>query len=132
MRLFLQVFSGNCLNSRVLLVTSVNQFRKAHDDTAGVEVVIQRLALAQELRRKQQVEFLSGKGRSGAELLCILHVQAAAVTHRNGTLDHHHRIRVYFQYQVNHLFHVRRIKIILHRVVVGRSGNHHEIRIPVS
>ena len=127
MRLFLQMFSGNCLNSRVLLVASVNQFREAHDDTTGVEVVIQRLALAQELRREQQVKFLSRKGRRGAEFL-----QAAAVPHRNGTLDYHHRIRIYLQHQVNHLFHVRSIEIILYRVVVGRSGYHYEVRIPVS
>ena len=95
MCLFLQVFPGNCLNRRVLLVTSVNQFRETHDDTAGVEVVIQRLALAQELRREQQVEFLSCKGRSGAEFLRILHVQAAAVSHWDGTLDYHYCIRIY-------------------------------------
>ena len=131
-RLLFQMLARDSLNRPVLLVASLYQLRTSHDDAAGVEVVVQRLALTQELRREQQVELLSRQGRRGTELFRILHVQAAAVPHGNGTLDDHHRVRIHLQHQVDHLLHVRRIEIILHRIVVRRSRNHHKVRFPVS
>ena len=132
LRFLLQVLTGNGLNSRILLVASLYQLRVAHDDTAGVEVVVQRLAFPQKLRREQQVELFTCKGRGRVKLLRVLHIQAAAVPHRDGTLNHHHRVRIHLQYQVDYLFHVRRVEIILHRIIVRGSRNHHKIRVPVS
>ena len=132
LRLFLQVLAGNGLNGRILLVAPLYQLRVAHDDTTGVEVVVQRLAFPQKLRREQQVELLTCQGRGRVKLLRILHIQAAAVPHRDGTLDHHHRVRIHLQHQVDYLFHVRRVEIILHRVIVRGSCNHYKIRVPVS
>ena len=104
---------------------AVDNLRIAHDDAARIEIIIERLALTKELRREEQVEFLH-------PLLGIFQIETSGIAHRDGTLDHHHRIRVHLQYQVNDLLHVRSIKVILHRVVVGRSSNHHEVCILVS
>ena len=132
MCLLLQMFTRNGTDSLVFRITAIYYLRISHNDTTRIQVVIQRLALTQELRREQQVELLSLQGRCIPELLRILHIQAAAISHRNGTLDYHHRIRVHLQHQVYHLLHVRSIKVILHRVIVCRSRYHHEIRITVS
>lgn len=127
--LLLQMFSGNGTDCLVLFVPTFNLFGITHDDPARIQVVIQCLAFPQELRREQQVELLSLQGRCVAEHLCILHIQTSAVTHRDGTLDHHHGIRIHLQHQIDHLFHVTCVEVILHRIIVGRCSDHHKIRI---
>ena len=131
MRLFFQIFSRNSVYGLIFLIPSADNFRIPYDDTAGVQVVIQRLAFAQELGREQQVEPFPLQGGGVLELSGILHVQAPAIPYRNGALDDHHRIRIHLQHQVNHLLHMARVKVILHGVIVRGSGNHHKVRVPV-
>ena len=74
MYLLFQVFSGDGFNSFVFDILSVDEFRVAYDDAAGVEVVIQRLTFTQEFRREQQVEFLALQGWGILERLNIFHI----------------------------------------------------------
>lgn len=62
-------------------------------------------------------------------LLGILQVEAAGIAHRDGTLDNHHSIRVHFQYQVDHLFHMGCVEVVLYRAIVGWSRDDHEVCI---
>ena len=57
----------------------VHHLRITHDDATRIQVVIQRLALSEELRREQQVQLPSLHLRRLLEPLRILHVQAPAV-----------------------------------------------------
>ena len=98
--------------------------RYAHYYPAGIEVVVQGLALAKELRGKEQVELPDS-------LLPVPDIQAAAVAHRDGGLDDHHRVRVDLQHQVDHLLHVAGVKMVLDRIVVGRGRDDHVVRVGV-
>ena len=115
------------LDSLILLskFRAVDNLRIAHDDAARIEIIIECLALTKELRREEQVEFLHA-------LLGILQIEATGITHRDGTLDDHHRIRIHLQNQVDDLLYVRSIEVILHRVIIGRSSYHHKVCILVS
>ena len=98
--------------------------RYAHDDAARIEVVVKGLALTQELRGEEKVQ-------PPEALLPVPDVQAAAVAHRDGRLDDHHRIGVDLKHQVDHLLHVGGVEVVAHRVVVRRCGDDHEVRVGV-
>ena len=116
----------NGLQGAVLLLElgAVYHLRHSDNDPAGIEVVVQGLALAQELRGEQQV-------KPPHALPPVLHVQAAAVAHGDGGLDDHHRVRVDLQHEVYDLLHVRGVEVVAHGVVVGRCGNDDELRVGV-
>ena len=96
-----------------------------YDNTTWVKVVIECLALTKELWREKEVELLHS-------LLGILQVEVAGVTYWDGTLDDHHCIWVYFQYQVDYFFYVGSIEVVLHWVVIGWCCNHHKVCISIS
>ena len=94
-------------------------FGSAHDDAAGVKVVIQGLALPQELGREDDVARVH---------LLANHLRIA---HGDGAFDDHDGIGVDAHHQLYHFFHMTRVEIILHGVIVGGSGNDHEVRVAV-
>ena len=68
--------------------------RSAHNDTTGIEVVIQSLALSQEFWREYdifRIEFLS---------------YTLGITDRNRTLNDHNGIRINALYQLDDFFHM--------------------------
>ena len=91
----------------------------AHDDAGGVEVVVEGLALAEELRREEEAP--------GGVLL----LQGAGVAHGDGALDDHHGFRVDAQDQLDDLLHVGGVEEVLLGVVVGRGGDDHEVGVAV-
>ena len=101
---------------------AINQLRVAHDDAARVEIVVESLTLAQELGREEQVELLYA-------LLSVFKVEAACIAHGDGALDDHNSVGVHLKHEVDNLLYVRRVEVVLHGVVVGRSGYHHEVGI---
>ena len=117
---------GNCADGIVLLLEFgiIYQIRYSDDYAARVQVVVKGLALAKELGGEEQVQPLQA-------LLPVLDVQAAAVAHRDGGLDDHHRVRVDLQHQVDHLLHVAGVKMVPDRIVVGRGRDDHEVRVGV-
>ena len=113
---------GDGLYRAVLLLKpwAVYHFRYSHDDAAGIQIVIKRLALAQELGGEEQVQ-------PPHATLPVPYVEAAAVAHRDGGLDDHHSVGVRLQHQVDDLLHVGGVEVVPHRVVVRRCGDDHEV-----
>ena len=101
------------------LVQSRVSLRSAHDDAARVEVVIQRLALAEEFRGEDDV------------FRARLPADAFRVPYRYRTFDHHDGIRVHALDEFYDLLHVASVEVVLYRVVVGRGRYHHEVSVPV-
>lgn len=66
----------DCLVGGAMLVT-LHELGDAGHDAAGIEVVVEGLALAQELGKEKEVEFLRALGG-------VLHIQATAITDGNG------------------------------------------------
>ena len=108
----------------LLELRAVYQLRYAHYYPAGIEVVVKGLALAKELGGEEKVQPLQA-------LLPVPDVQTAAVAHRDGRLDDHHRVRIDLQHQVDHLLHVRGVEVVPDGVVVGRGRDDHEVRVGV-
>ena len=108
----------------LLELRAVYQLGYAHYYPAGIEVVVKGLALAQELRGEEKVQ-------PPEALLPVPDVQAAAVAHRDGRLDDHHRIGVDLKHQVDHLLHVPGVEVVPGRVVVGGGRDDHEVRVGV-
>ena len=102
----------------------VDELRYSHYYAAGIQVVVQGLAFAQELRGEYQVEPFQ-------PLFPVFHVQVAAVSHRNRGLDDHHRFRIDFQHQVYDLFYMACVEVVLDRIVVGRCGDDYEFGVTV-
>ena len=96
----------------------------AHDDAAGIEVVVEGLALAEELGREEQVQFLHAA-------LGVLQVEAAGIAHGDGGLDDHDGIGIDLQNQVDDFLDMAGVKIVLYRVVVGRGGDDHEVGVGI-
>ncbi len=91
----------------------------ADDDPRRVQVIVERPALAQELRREEQV--------LGAEASAGLR----GVTHRHGGLDHHHRARIDRHHVLDHRLDARGIEGVGLGVVVGGGRDHHEVGLAV-
>ena len=84
---------------------------RAHDDTGGIEVIVERLALAQKLRAEDDVlaaRFLS-------DGLCI--------AHGDGAFDDHDRLGIDLHHERDDGLHRRGIEEILLAVVVGGRGD---------
>ena len=85
----------------------------------GYKVIIQSLALTQELRAEDDIV--------AVELL----TNTCSVTNRNRTLDNHDGFRVILDNQFNDSFHCRGVKEILLAIVIGRGRNDNKISIGV-
>ena len=84
-----------------------------------IQVVVECLALAQELRAEDDVVTV--------ELL----TNRCSVTNRNGALNHHDGFRVILNYQFDNSLNCGCIKEILLTIVICRCSNDHEICIGV-
>ena len=102
----------------------VDDFGNTHNNTTRVEVIVESFAFTQEFGREQQIEPFY-------PLLHVLDIQTPAVTYGNRRLDNHDGLRIDLQDQIDHLFDMACVKIVLDGVVVCRSGNHDKIRIPI-
>lgn len=102
----------------------VDDLRIADNDAARIEVIVQCLALAQELRGEQQIEPLE-------PLMIILYVERTAIPDGDRRLDDHHGFGIDRQHQIDHLLHMARIEIVLDGIIVRRRGNDHELRIAI-
>ena len=92
---------------------------RAHNDAARVQIVVKRLALAQELRAEDDVP--------AAELL----TRACSVANRNGRLNDHDGIRVVLHNQLDHSLDRARIEALRVAVVVRRNRYNNKVRIRV-
>ena len=101
------------------LVEPIISCRSAHDDAARVEIVVERLALAQEFGGEDDV------------LAAHLPAYVLGVAHWDGALDDHDGIWVHLLDQLDDLFYMRCVEVVLHGVVVGWRGDYHEVGIPV-
>ena len=114
---------GALLQQRRELVRGLRQARvaqiRAHNDAARVQIVVKRLALAQELRAEDDV--------LAAELL----TRACSVANRNGRLNDHDGIRVVLHNQLDHSLDRARIEALRVAVVVCRSRYNNKVRIRV-
>ena len=100
-------------------VQTVIPLRAPHYDAARVEVVVQGLALTQELR-----------GEDDVPGPCLA-ADALGVSHRYRALYDHDSLGVDLHDQVYDLLHVARVEVVPHRVVVGRGRYDHVVGIPV-
>ena len=105
-------------------VGMVHLLRVADDDAARVEVVVEGLALAQELGGEEEIELLHALTR-------IAEVEAAGVAHGDGRFDDHHGVGVDGQHEVDDFLDVGGVEVVLHRVVVGGGGDHHEVGVGI-
>ena len=104
----------------------------AHNNPGGIQVVIQRLALPQELRGEEDLRDDDAEGAVGLALAVgELLADAAGVAHGHGALDHHHGVGIDLEHEVDDLLHVGGVEEILLRVVVRRGRNDHEISVLV-
>jgi len=89
------------------------------DDAAWVQVVVQGLALTQELRTEDDVP---GTGPLANRL---------GVADRDCGLDHHDRVRVDLHDQIDHGLHRGGVEEVLPAVIVRGRSDDHEVRVRV-
>ena len=92
---------------------------RTDDDAAGIQVIVQRLWLTQEFRAEDDI------------LAARLFPDALGISHRNGGLDDHNRIRVILHDQLDHSLDCGCVKKVLLAVVICRSRNNNKVRIAV-
>ena len=109
-----------CLVKAVGMVGKVGR-RTSYDDAARVKIVVQSLALTKEFGREYK-----------AKVSAILFIKSCAVAHGDGALYYHHGIGIHFSHEIDDLLHVRSVKVVLHRIIIGRRGYNHEVGIAVS
>ena len=113
-------------NSLVLFLEGLaHHLGDAHDDTGGIEVVVQGLALTQELGRKEQVELLHA-------LVSVFHVEVAGVAHGDGALNDHHCVGVHLQHRVDDGLHGTGVEEVLLGIVVGGSGDDDKLGVLIT
>ena len=93
--------------------------RNADDDAGRIEIVIQRMALSQKLRTEQNT------------VRPVFFPNRSSIAHGNRGFDNHDGLRIHPQHRLDHRLHRGGIKIVLLRIVIGRSGNDDEIRLSV-
>lgn len=89
------------------------------DNAARIQVVVQGLALTQELRTEDDVP---GTGPLANRL---------GVSDRDGGLDHHNRVRVHLHDQIDHGLHRGGVEEILLAVIVRGRRDDHKVRVRV-
>ena len=102
----------------------VHLLRVADDDATRVEVVVEGLALAQELGREEEVELLHALAR-------VAEIEAAGVAHGDGRFDDHHGVGVDGQHEVDDFLDMGGVEVVLHGVVVGRGGDHDKVGVGI-
>ena len=117
-----QGFDGLVL---LLVFFASHHLGHAHDDTARVEVVIECLALAQELRREEEIEFLHA-------FLLVFDIEAAGISHGDGTLDDHDGVGVNLEHSIDDGLYCGGVEEVLLAVIVSRSSYDHELGIAVA
>ena len=95
------------------------------------EVVFERLALSEELRREKEIEMFALEGGIGEELQSVLDIETAAIAHRDGTLDDQDRIRIDTDDHIDHILDMMGIEEILHRIIIGGGSDDHIIGITI-
>ncbi len=90
------------------------------DDAGGIQVVVEGLGFAEELRAEEEL-------RGGVLLL-----HRGGEADRDGALDDHHGSGVHLQNQLDDFLDVTGIEEVLDRVVVGRRGDDDEVGARVS
>ena len=123
--------SNGSILFREVVVANLNGFGITYDDARGVEVIIQRFALTQELGREEQIELFALQFRFIEELQRVFCIKAAAIAHGDGTLDDHHGIRVNADDQVDDVLYMMCVEEILDGVVVGRCCDDYEVRVAI-
>ena len=83
----------------------------AHHDTAGMEVIVERLAFAEELRREDDI----------VDAVFLAHT--VRVADRDGALDDHQDHRVDLQHMLDCILNGARIEEVVLVVIVGRRGD---------
>ena len=91
----------------------------ADDYTGRIEIVVQRLALAQEFRTENDI--------AAARLFA----DVRGVAYGDGALDDHYRVGIDLHYKVDDRLHRGGVKKVLLAVVVGGSGYDDKFRVPV-
>ena len=137
MREFLCIGIADGSNSRILLIPfailiSGQELGVTNDDARRPEVVFERLALSEELRREKEIEMFALEGGIGEELQSVLDIETAAIAHRDGTLDDQDRIRIDTDDHIDHILDMMGIEEVLHRIVIGGSCNDYIIGILIS
>ena len=89
------------------LIESLVALRTAYDDTARVEVIVERLALAEELRSEDDV------------VAVVFLPNALSVAYRDGRLDDHDGLGVYLHNQFDNFLYMTGIEVIL---VLPKNG----------
>ncbi len=100
-----------------------------HDDARGVEVVVKGLALPQKLGGEYDVrQSVLVAVLCGVEFLPdTLHIP-----HGNGRFDDHHSVGVMLEHHLDDTLHGGGVEKVLDTVVVGGSGDDHEVGLPIS
>ena len=91
--------------------------RRSHDNAGGIQVVVQRLTLAEELRRED----------NAVRVFRVLLVQSRSESDRHGGLHNHGAVIVHGEHLLDNAFHRRSVEIVLLRVVVSRGGDDHDV-----
>ena len=102
-----------------------------HDDAAGVKVVVQRSAFAQELGAEDDVGdcfvatllamTAAGLWIASPRTQCLF--EFGGVAHRHGGFDDHHRMRVDRQHTIDHRLDASGVEVVGLGVVVGGGGD---------
>ena len=92
---------------------------RTHNDTARIQIIIQRTALAQKFRRKNDI------------LRMHLLPNALGIADGDRTFNHHDRFRVDPLDNFDDGLHAGRIEEVLHRIIIRRCGDHDEVGNPI-
>ena len=90
---------------------------RAHDDTAGIEVIVECLRFPQEFRTEEDI------------LRPCLLPDFFGVPHGDGGLDHHDGMGIHLHHQVDHRLHGGGVEEIPLGIVIGRGGDDDDFRI---
>ena len=91
----------------------------ADDDAAGVQVVVESAAFAQEFWGEDEV--LGAEGYAGKD----------GIADRDGGFDDHHGLRIDYHKVVDHRFDRFRVEVVGLGVVVGGGGNEDVVGINI-
>ena len=128
----LRVVQGCFLQQPGELFRASGRLVTAYDDAGRIEVVVERFALAEELRREEDVGHDGAEGAVGLALaVAELLADRAGVADRDGALDHHHGVGVDLQHQLDDLLHVGGVEEVLLGIVVGGRGDDDEVGVAV-
>ena len=97
------------------LVEALIAFRTAYDDSTGVEIVVESLALTEKFRRKNDI------------VTTVFLSDILSIAHRNRAFDHHDGVWIHLHHQLDDFFNMGRVEVIFDRVVICRSCNDDEV-----